>query len=241
MKIDVDTKQRLMAAGQMALEFYKVTTGTFLTLFVPQECDGKPCSFSDNMTEGGILRLVALLINAATFLTVIGLYAVEVRREDFCITYLDIDPEKSNTNLDSEIEEYPDIKKNMIEYNKSYLNALKAASAALVFNFGVSSASLIDQGVSSTSIASLASFLLLVGGKMYSAHEVANKSLDEERAFSAYLTIARTYNTIDEDHRRCSPTLYVAEPERDGASHPDAAEGTPLTPPQTTEGYGARA
>ena len=38
MIVDQDIVQRIKVAGIFALQFYKVLTGTMLTLFIPQAC-----------------------------------------------------------------------------------------------------------------------------------------------------------------------------------------------------------
>ena len=48
MKLDVDSKQRLMTTCYMFLEFYKIIMGTFLVVFVPQKCGDEICSMTDN-------------------------------------------------------------------------------------------------------------------------------------------------------------------------------------------------
>ena len=48
-KIDEDIVQRIKVAGIFLLQVYKVTTGTMLSLFIPQACeDNKICSLSQN-------------------------------------------------------------------------------------------------------------------------------------------------------------------------------------------------
>ena len=191
-----------MAAAMMVLEFYKVTMGTLLVLFVPQECESATCSIYENATRGGVLRNTALASNVSTFSIVLALYAVEIARENWCITYLDIDPNKSNNNLDGEIEAYPEIKSAMLVHNTRYLRIFYAALCAMIANFGISTASIMESGLEPPALASLISFLILVGGKLYSAHDVGTRSITDERAFSAYLFIARTYNTIDIDFKK---------------------------------------
>ena len=38
--------------------------------------------------------------------------------------------------------------------------------------------------------------------KLYASYTVANASIHDERVFSAYLSIPKTFNTIDEDYRK---------------------------------------
>ena len=50
-----------------------------------------------------------------------------MKRENWCIKYLDIDDDKSSNNLDEEIEKYPKYKHEMHQLNRKYLNCTYAA------------------------------------------------------------------------------------------------------------------
>ena len=217
MKLSVDNQQRLTASAIMLLEFYKVTMGTFLVIFVPQQCGDEVCSLYDNFTNDFVLNRAALACNFAAFVMVLGFYGIEIKRENWCIKYLDIDPNKSNNHLDDEIENYPIIKADMASLNKQYLYALYMASTFIATNFGLSGAAIARNYAGSSTLTSLLSFVLLVSMKLYAAHTVGTRSVEEERAFSGYLTIARTYNTVDDDHRTDANT-------QDSITHTDATD-----------------
>lgn len=201
MKISVDNQQRINTSLLMVLEFYKIMMATFLVLFVPQDCDGKVCTISDNFYNNDIIHFSALICNFATFMSVLGFYTIEIKREEWCIRYLDIDPSKANNNLDSEIERYPEFKEKMSKINKNYLNALYFISTLLTANFAYSGVAIVYNYDGTNTITSMVSFILLLTDKLYSSYTVGTKSVKDERAFSAYMQIARTYNTIDEDYR----------------------------------------
>jgi len=222
MKFSVDSQQRLTAAAIMLLEFYKVTMGTFLVVFVPQQCGEDVCSLSDNFFNDAPLNRAALACNFAAFAAILGFYGIEIKRENWCIKYLDIDPNRSNNHLDDEIEGYPVLKSDMASLNNQYLCALYAAATLLAANFGVSGTAIALNYAGSNTLTSLLSFVLLVSMKLYAAHSVGTRSVEEERAFSGYLTIARTYNTIDEDHRTDGANIE----NQDSIAHTDAADIT---------------
>mgnify|MGYP001237070121 CR=1 FL=1 len=134
MKLDVDCKQRVIASSQMCLEFYKVMMGTFLVLFVPQDCGGSPCSVYDNIVSDMIMRKVTLGFNSLAFMSILALYIVEYRRELWCIENLDIDPSRPNEYLDDAIEEYPIIKQEMASYNNLYVDAFYVACGLMSLN-----------------------------------------------------------------------------------------------------------
>ena len=47
--LDVDFVQRVKVTGLFFLQFYKIVTGTMLTLFIPQNCDEQICSITQNI------------------------------------------------------------------------------------------------------------------------------------------------------------------------------------------------
>ena len=48
MKIDIDIIHRGKVIGLFFLQFYKITTGTLLTIFIPQSCGDELCSLKQN-------------------------------------------------------------------------------------------------------------------------------------------------------------------------------------------------
>ena len=218
MKLSVDNQQRVNTAALMLLEFYKIMMGTFLMIFVPQQCSTEVCSLSDNFSNGATLNRIALGSNFATFISILAFYGIEIKRENWCIKYLDIDPEKPNNYLDDEIEQYPAFKEQMASMNRDYLHSLYGSAGLLIVNFGVSSVAIGFNYAGSNTLTSLLSFLLLVSMKLHSAYTVGTRSVEDERAFSAYMTIARTYNTIDEDHRIDGSEVG----DQDAVTHTDA-------------------
>ena len=47
-----DTNQKIGVAATVAVEFYRALVASFLILFVPQDCGGHVCSFSENAETG---------------------------------------------------------------------------------------------------------------------------------------------------------------------------------------------
>ena len=199
MKLNVDNKQRLKTTMSFFLEFYKILMGTFLIAFVPQSCDGNVCSIMENIKNTNGLHFAANVSNLATFIAVLHFYYRELRRENWCITYLDIDAEKPNNYLDDQIEKYPIIKSNMHVLNKKYLQSTQIALLFLIFNFIISGVSIGYDYVGTNTATSLVSFFMLVSTKLDAAYTVGTKSVNDEHALSSYLKTYKTYNTIDAD------------------------------------------
>jgi hypothetical protein len=201
MKLSVDSKQRVTTTCLMFLEFYKILMATFLVLFVPQKCEDEVCTITENFLKRDPVHLAALISNFTTFVSVLYFYYIEMKRENWCIKYLDIDLTKPNNYLDEEIEAYPKYKKQMNQLNKKYLKSMYVSSTLLVVNFGVSGTAIGFDYVGTNTITTMVSFFLLISSKLYSAYVTGTESVKKERALSAYMKTAKTYNTIDEDFR----------------------------------------
>ena len=199
MKLNVDNKQRIKTGLSFFLEFYKILMGTFLIAFVPQNCDGNVCSMMENIKNTNGLHFAANISNLTTFFAVLHFYYRELKRENWCITYLDIDVDKPNNYLDDQIEKYPIIKKNMRVLNKKYLQSTQIALALLIFNFVISGVSIGYDYVGTNTATTLVSFFMLVITKLNVAYGVGKKSVHDEHALSSYLKTYKTYNTIDTD------------------------------------------
>jgi len=202
MKLTEDNQQKLTTTVIMILEFYKIMMATFLVLFVPQNCGDQVCTITQNFNNHESLHLSAMMSNFGTFLFVLYFYYMEIKRENWCIQYLDIDPSKPNNHLDLEIESYPEYKDEMKNLNQQYLQSLYLASSTIIVNFGLSSVVIAYNYEGVNSITTTASFLLLIGEKLYSSYTVGVHSVKDERAFSAYMKISRTFNTIDADFKK---------------------------------------
>jgi len=201
MKINSDNKQRIITLMTMFIEFYKVLMGTFLTIFVPQLCDDKVCTMRQNFFNGSMLNTLGNVWNFVTFSSITLLYFIELKRENWCIIYLDIDDEKSTNNLDTEIELYPKYKKEMAKLNKNYIYAVYISLVMMFTNFIVSGIVVYQSYTGVNSITTFLSFFMLVFVKLYNSWTVGDLSIKNERANSAYMKEPKTYNTIDVDFR----------------------------------------
>ncbi len=221
MRIDVDNQQRIKTGAAFVLEFYKIIMGAFLTVFVPRSCEEGVCTLTQNINDEDSLHRVALGFNAFSFLTFLAFYTVELRRENWCIKYLDIDPEKPNEFLDDEIENYPMIKKEMGDLNLLYKRVTDICLGAQTLNVCVSLADISDRWAGAATLTPLLSYILLVFMKLFSAKTMSKSAVEDERAFSAYLTGPKTYNTIDEDHRHVEANSVTIEEEETGLKSED--------------------
>jgi len=202
--MDADTKQRIQSGLIFLLEFYKVLMGTLLIIFVPQRCgdDRHLCTVGESETT-------YLVVNGISCLMMLQLYYTELRRENWCIKYLDIDPTVPNNNLDTEIEQYPKYKERMLAINTSYRRRAVVCTITQVANILMSSAYIGFRWAGTMSLTPLVSYVILMASKLYNTYFVSTASIKKERAFSAYLTISKTYNTIDADFKKSADGASV--------------------------------
>ena len=202
--IDQDIIQRVKVAGIFLLQIYKVTTGTMLSLFIPQSCgsdeSSRVCSLQENYENADGYHKTVLYWNAFSFLTFFTYYMIELKREEWSIKYLDIDNNKPDNSLKQIIVKEPKLDKEMDRLNLWYYRSL-------VFNCGVYginlalSAKLVKDGYhSSSTLSCFFSFSLLVLMKLYNSLEVARQSVKNDKMMSAYMSEFVSFNVLDADY-----------------------------------------
>ena len=213
----VDTKQRINGSLIFLLEFYKILMGTFLTIFVPHSCGNNTCTIMENMNSGNSYRSSVLVINTISFGVFLMMYYSEIKRENWCISYLDINPQKPIEYLDVEIENYPKIKKKMSELNTQYKRLTILCAGVQVVNITVSAVDVAKFGAGTSAYLAMASYVVLIATKLTTTYGAASTSLSKERAYSAYLSGPKTYNVIDMDHKKNddNPNEEITEHEGD--------------------------
>jgi hypothetical protein len=204
MKLDIDTSQRINITLNFLLEFYKISMGTLLIMFVPQMCYDKPCTIIDNITMSTTWEMVCVVFNFISWISVLGLYVVELKREHYAIEYLDVECDKPNNFLDKEIEDYPEIKTKITQINNKYNKVFNLSIVLNIINLILSTIVIYDNYLGISTITAYTSYLILLCSKYYNVYFVSSKSLKEERMYSGYMKTLVTYNTIDKDHRHKS-------------------------------------
>jgi hypothetical protein len=206
-KVLSDRSQRFMVAMAFLLEFYKVVMGSMLTVFVPYRCSSLPdaCSITDVLnalatSEDADIKRAAFAMNFATLALVVALYGFEAYREHFCIEYLDIDPDKPNTNLEQEIAAFPRLRERHETLDRRYSKLSGLAALVVAGNFSVSGVFLLRKAAGLSTLVSLVSYLLLLAVKLQRTYAIAHASLREHIAYSAYMTSQRIFNCLDRDH-----------------------------------------
>ena len=216
--IDQDIVQRIKVMGIFMLQFYKVLTGTMLTLFVPQACrqseeiadgsgistpDGlsvRICTITENFENNEIYHRFTLYFNMLSFFCFIYVYILELQRENWSITYLDVDKDKSDNALKSIIMNEPKLDKKMDRLNKLYFYGLSVTAFVYMINMLLMINILYQDYHSASTLSCFISFTLLVQMKLYNSLSIAYKSFKNDTMLSAFLTEFVSFNVLDKDY-----------------------------------------
>lgn len=209
--IDQDIIQRCKVAGIFLLQVYKVTTGTMLSLFIPQSCGDQVCSLRDNYENADGYHQTVFYWNAFSMATFFTYYLIELRREEWAIKYLDIDNNQSDNALKDIIVKEPHLDKAMDRLNWWYYRSLLFNCGTYGINLALSAKLVKDGYHSSSTLSCFASFSLLVLMKLYNSLDVARQSVKNDKMMSAYMSEFVSFNVLDSDYLEEKATAKVDE------------------------------
>ena len=198
-----DTKQRIKVIGIFLLQIYKITTGTMMSLFIPQSCGDKMCSLTENYENSEIYHKTLFYWNTFSMFLFLLCYSVELRREEWCVKYLDIDNNYPDNSLKEIIVKEKILDKKMDKLNKYYYDILIGTTITYFINMLLTIKMINDNYHSNSTISCFMSFSLLVLMKIYNSWNVAYQSVKNDKMMSAYMCEFVSFNVLDTD--------YVAE------------------------------
>lgn len=204
MKLDVDNKERVKVAILFLLQSYKVVMGSMLVVFVPRQCYGVNqttiCSPTENIQNDDSLNRAALWTNFITILFFMATYAVELRRENFCVHNFDIDHDVGDNNLAIILKNKPDLLKELHSHNNLYFKITAITLFVYLINFILSDIVLYDDPTFwKAGLAPYFSYILLILMKLYNCYYISASSIKDDKALSAYMTEFSSFNVIDPD------------------------------------------
>jgi hypothetical protein len=204
MKINTDTKERLKVAALFIFQSYKVIMGSLLILFVPQECnenDNNVCSLKNNLTKtDDLFHTVTLGFNFLCVFLFMGMYFVELRRENWCVKHFDINHDFPDNNLDKIIDEKPELKLELNKKNKRYFRITTLASSVYAINLILSSIIVYTNYVGIQAVTSYVSYVALILLKIYNSLCISYTSMKGDKALSGFITEFSSFNVWDKDH-----------------------------------------
>ena len=215
MKVSNDMKERMKIGALWIFQSYKVIMGSLLILFVPQKCetlvqysnssDGDEyetaiCSVSDNLHKtDDMFHNITLGFNFLCVALFLITYVVELRRENWCVKYLDINHDYPDNHLDDIIDQKPELKAELYKKNNRYFKITSVTSSVYMINLLLSSIIIYDNYVGIQAVTSYTSYVALILLKIYNSLFISYTSLKQEKALSGYITEFSSFNVFDAD------------------------------------------
>lgn len=221
MKIDVDLKERLKIVFLFFLQSYKVLMGCLLVVFVPQECDTHVCTISDNLYNQNTFHLVCLSFNYISIILFLICYIIELKRENWCVEYLDINKDYSDNHLKNILDNRPELKKQIMIINDRYYISTRLTMICYIINLILSSVYIFYKSLGLTTLTSYLSFVLLIVMKLNNAFLISADTKKNDRLLSSYMSEYQSFNVIDKDHVIINNTNEVSTDDTNGISADD--------------------
>lgn len=199
-KKDQDEGQRSKVYFLFLIEIFKVAMASFLSISVVQKCDQSICSFSENIKRNSNYGRIVIGVNIVNILAFSILYFIEFKREMFMIRYLDVNKYFGDYHLPTVINNYEDIKLNLIKYNNKYYLSTKVLLSITGLNWILSGVLVFGSYYSVKTVTSFATNILLVITKLTDAYSISKESSKKNYGLSAYIKEYTSFNTIDKDH-----------------------------------------
>jgi len=198
--IDEDIKQRVKVCGIFLLQVYKVTMGTMLSLFLPQNCEDRMCSIHDNYMNNEVYHRTTFYWNCFSGLLFMCCYLIELYREEWCVKYLDIDNNIPDNSLKHIIVQEKELDTKMDKLNKYYYKLLCINSFVYFINILLTIKMMNDSYYNNSTLSCFVSFVLLVLMKLYNSLTVAHQSVKNDKMMSAYMCEFVSFNVLDIDY-----------------------------------------
>jgi hypothetical protein len=197
---DQDFNQKVGVASILLLELYRVLMGAFLIVFVPQKCGEDVCSLTQNINRSDPLSQITLAFNVFTMVSFLGLYFIEVKRENKLINYLEVNrfTPVDNEAVGESLEKLSTVKKqNILDYDGYYQKVGYASTATFILNSTLSSIVVYSHYLDNKTITVYLTNLLFMGLKVSDVYTTVNTK--KNIFYSAYLKNKVQFNDVDPD------------------------------------------
>lgn len=201
-KPNQDCKQKIAMIPTVLFELYRVMVSSFLILFVPQKCDDHVCELSENFVFENGKYATGVIFNFITMAGFIGLYYLEVKRENRLITYLEVSADKANdnTSVGNALKLLAVDKKDSILYlDKCYQKWGYTMLFVFCVNAIMSGFVVYDYYLANQTTSAFITNILFVVTKLIDIYSIANT--EQNVFYSAYLKDRIQYNDVDPDKK----------------------------------------
>jgi len=107
--IDRDTFETIRTFFLFQIEMFRVVMACLLVIFIPQSCNGDPCSPTDTISNLDHFELAVVIWNFVTLGFSVLHYLVVYHRERYLIRFLDVDDDVGEFQLPKILSRYSDI------------------------------------------------------------------------------------------------------------------------------------
>lgn len=212
MFISENTRMRLKTVVLFGFNGFKTAMATLLVLFVHQVCPNKSgeavtCTLQDNLTDLTTWNTVVLALNFITLAVFMGMYVLELYKENWCIANLDVDASLPNTHLQEELEAYPTLSARLVSLNRHYCKYAVALVIVNAVNVALSCVILTEYYGGYKTLTGLLTNVFLVADKLYSCLHMSISSMRLSLPYSSYMSDHIIFNTVDKKHKMPPPEL----------------------------------
>ena len=218
---DQDTQQKINIITTVASEGFKVVMATLLAIFIPQECVNpetkvkRVCTFSDNFSDLSHYNSFVIAFNFVTLGIFVGLYVIEIKRENWLIKHLQFDSNYSDNHLLTHKGEYPKIFKRLTDFNREYAMSYSILKYIFIINFIFSAILVLHfYYMDYRTVTTLLTNTALCWSKVMTGSNLANESYKNEKAISYYNTKFIYFNTIDDEYLKNIKITNIEEPKQ---------------------------
>ena len=207
-----DLIQKFSVFCVVLVELYRVMVSSLLILFVPQDCNGHMCTYSENLEAGSRLYVSGLVINFSTLGVFILMYAIELIREFRLIAYLHVNSALpcDNDSVGNILDILPLRKKNRLLCVDKYYQVLGAlAILFFIVNTILSGFVIYSYYLDSNTTTTYVTNILFMIFKLIDV--LTNVRTEKNVFISAYLKGKIQYNDIDPDVKNKLSEIEMTE------------------------------
>ena len=219
--LDNDTKeltkvQMMLLIIRMGFELYKTMIGSYLTVFTPQQCNGKICSLLENAVPKDRTEIAALAMNTVMAVALLSEYVIEMIREKILRMYF-----VSDQRLPVEKEYFTNLLA-IIDTKKAALLGEKSRLISMVFrlyrrvgivllslyfvNVCISGVVIYKNYYDKSSMFGFATNALFIVFKMASILKIAIHSIS--MPYSAYIETPVAFNSLKSEYIKTDVKNY---------------------------------
>ena len=195
MMVSVSFKLHSKTALLLIIQLYNICMGSFLLMFIPQQCDENTCTFHEVWGRTDVYQHLGMACNTLTFASFLYTYMWELKREYWCMKHLEIDMMEAVHNLDSILVFRGELSEQLGHLNRRYMHALRLTAILYSINAPYSAYLIYPHYLDTSTITCFLSFSILVLMKLYNSYTIGKESRQYNRAISAYRTHWAVFNT----------------------------------------------